>query len=157
MSWKQAFQSFKISYGHCTERHRVRHHSTSLLRRQDAGSTVPTDTPTDTIVDLDLGFQALDSDFGLGAINLGCKNCTTTGQLKLTQGTFDLIDIDEVDISDLPNVFDIITEGSVQLDMSFGAHIELKASPSLVGVMTHILYTKPLRGFNVSELCSVLF
>ena len=157
-AWKHAFSNFRIEYGHCDEPYELLRHGVSAYRRQATPTAlIPTSSPTATTANLDLTSKAVNTTFALTnkdpnarGISLGCKNCTTTGHLSLTQGAFNLIKREDVRLN--TNVFDIISEGSVQLDMNFTAYIELQASPYKTGSLTHPLFAVPLFGFRV---CSI--
>jgi len=160
-SWRSAFKSFKIDFGHSTEPHQLRdgppQKRATPTNAAIATGIIPATDPTATFASLDLTSKNIDTTFDLGpnAVNIdaGCKNCTTTGQLKLTQGSFDLIDIGDLDLigDDATDPGDYIKDGFVQLDMEFLAHIELKVEPNLSGNFAHSLFSVPIFGFSVSH------
>lgn len=117
--------------------------------------TIPTSSATATSLSINLATQILNSTFHLPIeqiqkvpINIGCKNCTTTGQLVLTQGTF------KIDINPFEGTpFHLITGGNVQLQANgVSAHIELISIPSGTAKYSHDLFSIPVVGFVIPEL-----
>ena len=114
--------------------------------------TIPTSSATATSLSINLATQILNSTFHLPVeqiqkvpITIGCKNCTTTGQLVLTQGTFK-IDIKPSD----KTPFHFITGGNVQLQANgVSAHIELISIPSGTAKYSDDLFSIPIVGFVV--------
>lgn len=117
--------------------------------------TIPTLSATATSLSINLATQILNSTFHFPIeqiqkvpVNIGCKNCTTTGQLVLTQGTFK-IDINPFD----GTPFHFISGGNVQLQANgVSAHIELISIPSGTATYSHDLFSIPVVGFVIPEL-----
>jgi hypothetical protein len=140
----------------------------------DVSVPVPEDTPEDkTLASFDLSWESIDEPFDISSfmlpvpvpvttpyINLplevGCKECSTTGTLELTQGGFN-IDLKQVDLvpdfiggKDDKDIFNVITGGFVELsakDMS--AHFDLFARPRESGQFNLHLFTLPVLGFAI--------
>jgi hypothetical protein len=169
--WKYAFDRVKVEYGHCTESHQLRPHHEGLRRRQNPTSAtsvpagtaasliIPTASPTATSVTFDLSHSESDSTFPLedeDSITIGCKLCKTTGSLELSQGDFEVIGLKDISITHPPSVLDLITSGSISLEMNgFTAYVELQVSPYLSGDVTHTLFSVPVLGFSVRKLESI--
>jgi hypothetical protein len=112
---------------------------------------------TATSVNIDLGYEELDSTFaipnnplGQVPLTMGCKNCTTGGFLILSSGKFSF----DFDVSALtdddPNSSALIKSGNIQLKMNdFFAHIELSSKPSIAAAFEHSLFTAPVVGFVI--------
>jgi len=90
-------------------------------------------------------------------IEFGCNNCSTRGQISLTQGAFN-IDIAKIDV--IPDVFeggddgkeitDIITGGFVELAATgVGARLDLFARPKVSGAFEIALFPLPILGFVI--------
>lgn len=174
--WQDAFDSFDISFGHTSEDHLYRRHSdfTKIRRkRQDAKVNIPADTPLNVdTVSFDLSSSLVDTVFaaesflaGLGElvpipqlpIEIGCKSCTTSGQLALTQGAF-RIDASQIDL--IPDVFQggddgkeitsVITGGFIELTaIGLGARLEMFARPKASGAFEIALFKLPISGFVI--------
>jgi len=88
-------------------------------------------------------------------ITVGCKKCTTKGQLILTQGAFDLTDFDELteQAFDPDKDMDFIKSGFFELELNgFETSVLLKAGPSASLGFAIDLFTVPVYGFKVSVL-----
>jgi len=168
----------KIKFGQTSDRHYLHQHD-RLSRRQAettrasestlatglvasaALTLIPTATPTAESVSFDLSNDQTDTTFtwpgGIEVgppfpITVGCKKCTTKGQLILTQGEIDLTDIDELteQLFDPDRDMDFIKTGFFELELNgFESSILLKASPSVSVPFTYDLFTVPVYGFKV--------
>jgi len=82
-------------------------------------------------------------------LKLGCKNCSTSGTLTLTQGEWSFLDSDlwfEVE-----NLTDIIDVGYIELSIQgFVAHLELQIEPDVKGELAVPLFVIPVAAFVVS-------
>jgi hypothetical protein len=173
-SWQNAFDHFDISFGHTTDDHLFRRHSDfSKVRRKRQSVEIPADTPDNVnAINFDLASQLLDTTFAaesflLGLdqlvpipalpIEIGCKNCTTKGQVALTQGA---IKIDTTQIDVIPDIFEggddgkeitsVITGGFIELAATgVGAHLELFAKPKVSGAFEIALFPVPILGFVI--------
>ncbi|CAN9150326.1 unnamed protein product [Alternaria alternata] len=176
-TWQAAFDYVDISFGHTTENHVYRRHSdfTRLRRKRQNRIDIPADTPDDVnTVAFDLGSELLNKTFGLESflsaispgnpvpessvpIEIGCKRCTTSGQLALTQGAFK-IDASQIDL--IPDTFEggddgkeitsVITGGFVELVATgVGARLELFARPVSSGEFEITLFQVPIAGFVI--------
>jgi hypothetical protein len=90
-------------------------------------------------------------------IEIGCRNCTTRGQIALTQGAFQ-IDASQIDL--IPDIFqggddgkeitNVISGGFIELSANgVGAHIELFARPKQSGAFEITLAPLPIVGFVI--------
>lgn len=175
--WQDAFDNIDINFGHTQYDHIYRRHSDFLrARRKRQAIEIPTDTP-DNILDvkLDLTSELLNTTFsaadfitGLESflslpvvpdlpIEIGCKNCSTRGQIAITQGA---IKIDTKQIDFVPDIFgggddgkdvnSIITGGEFDLAMTgFGARLEMFARPMKSGSYEIALFPLPVLGFVI--------
>ncbi|KAH6643594.1 hypothetical protein C7974DRAFT_347750 [Boeremia exigua] len=177
--WQDAFDNIDINFGHTRYDHIYRRHSDFMRarkKRQDDGLAIPMDTP-DNIIDvtLDLTSELLNRTFtaedfvtGLESfinlpvvptlpLEIGCKNCSTRGEIVITQGA---IKIDTKQIDFVPDFFDggddgkdvnsIITGGEFDLAVSgFGAHLEMFARPVKSGSYEIALFPLPVLGFVI--------
>ncbi|KAF1993496.1 hypothetical protein P154DRAFT_582733 [Amniculicola lignicola CBS 123094] len=180
-TWLKAYRTRKVEFGRTLDPHHLYEHH-RLAGRQDATATnnvvlaasslVPAagTTPTAESVSFDLNDEQTDTTFEwpegseLGPtspITVGCKQCTTKGQLALTQGEIDLSSLDEiVDQARSGEDLDMIKSGFFQLDLSgFESSILLKASPSGNVKFAKDLFTVPVFGFSIRGIGSagVLF
>jgi hypothetical protein len=119
--------------------------------------TIPKDLalfPSATPLHFNLSFQKLDQNIDLPVlpppapqanISIGCKNCTTSGSLDLTAGTFD------IQPNNLLGMGDVIQNGSIWLSMvdGFQAHLDLGANISATGAIDIPLFEVPVQGFTV--------
>lgn len=177
--WQDAFDSVDINFGHTRYDHIYRRHSDFLRarrKRQAEDIEIPTDTPDNVLdVTLDLTSELLNTTFsaadfvtGLESfinlpvvpdmpIEIGCKNCSTWGQIVITQGA---IKIDTKQIDFVPDIFDggddgkdvnsIITGGEFDLALtSFGARLEMFARPIKSGSYEIALFPLPVLGFVI--------
>jgi hypothetical protein len=170
--WNEIPGEITINYGHTEEHHELRRHA-SLGRRQATSPTtvvqsvsrslIPTESPTETSTSkvLNLAYESKpDSTFsfppGLGPsapVEIGCKLCKITGNLKVTQGEFKLINRTDINIvgTNITSPLDYVKSGSMQLEMNdFSAHIDLDITPSFSGGLNYTLYPVPIFGFSVS-------
>ncbi|KAF2263947.1 hypothetical protein CC78DRAFT_617150 [Lojkania enalia] len=183
--WKKTFSQFNIEFGYTKNGHLFRRQLGSKRRpgrRQvldpatitAAPVAIPSDTPDEQIAaSFDLSFSTANSTFspeeflkgaeGIVAIpdlpvELGCNECTTTGALTLTQGSFD-IDLGDVDLlpdfldGDDANVLSIIKGGFIELAAKdLAAHIDLFAKPKASGEFEIALPSLPIVGFVIPGL-----
>ncbi|KAF2115304.1 hypothetical protein BDV96DRAFT_646316 [Lophiotrema nucula] len=145
--------------------------SANLATITPAPVDIPGDTPdTKTAASFDLSFQTINSTFDPKAflapiqdvvaipdlpVELGCNNCTTTGKLALTQGSFN-IEIGDIDVlpsfidGDEANILSFIKGGFVELAATdLGAHIDLFARPKVSGSFEVSLLSLPIAGFVI--------
>jgi len=176
-SWLKSYRTKKIEFGQTPDRHYLHQHN-RLSRRQAkptststalhvvsaAVSLVPTATPTEESVTFDLSNDQNETTFSLPGgisvgpplpITVGCKRCTTKGQLILTQGEIDFVDLDDIRPQNFRD-FDFIESGFFQLQLNgFESSILLRAIPSVSASLAYDLYTLPVRGFKVSRFAPV--
>lgn len=179
-SWQDAFDHFNISFGHTTDDHLFRRHSdfAKIRRKRQAVENlpvvdIPADTPDDVnSVTFDLKSEVIDKTFAaeeflLGLeqlvpipqlpIEFGCNNCSTRGQITLSQGGFN-IDLSKIDV--IPDIFeggddgkeitDIISGGFVELATAgLGARLDLFARPKVNGAFEIGLFPLPIAGFVI--------
>lgn len=170
-SWHDAFDHVDITFGSTTSNHLYRRHNDFVKVRQKRQANkivIPFDTP-DSIntASFDLTSSLLDTTFsaesflaGLQGLNpipalpieIGCKVCTTKGQLVLTQGAIN-IDVAQIDL--VPDVFEggddgkeitsVISGGFMELAATgFEAHLEMFARPKSSGSFEIALLALPL-------------
>jgi len=117
-TWQAAFDHVDIAFGHTKEEHLYRRHADfARLRKRQSTLAIPDDTPDDiNTVSFDLKSELLNTVFnvkdflkGVADINvpdvpieIGCKECSTRGQLTLMQGAFK-IDASQIDL--IPDIF----------------------------------------------------
>ena len=134
---RTAFQNITFDFSETSATY-VPHVHKRLARRQSdpisistTSSTRPTPTdwepPPDATQTADLGFSALDTNFTIWdaslPFNLGCRNCTGTGQVALKTTGIAFNDLDNDDD-------DIFKSGTVEIDLTgFSLSIGLKATP----------------------------
>ena len=177
-TWLKGFRTRKIKFGQSSDRHYLHQHD-RLSRRQAeitrtsesilatglvesaALTLIPTATPTAESATFDLSSDHTDTTFtwpgGIEVgppfpITVGCKKCTTKGQLVLTQGEINLTDYDELTekLFDPDKDMDFIKTGFFELELKgFESSILLKASPSVSVPFTYDLFTVPVYGFKV--------
>ncbi|KAH3919920.1 hypothetical protein HBH56_020460 [Parastagonospora nodorum] len=177
-SWQDAFDKFDISFGHSTEDHLFRRHSdfAKIRKRQDRFRVaIPEDTPDNVNTGtFDLKSELIDFPFpfesflaGLGNISpvpipqlpieIGCKNCSTRGQIILSQGAIQ-IDASQIDLipdfleggDDGKEISNLITGGFVELAaVGVGARVELFARPKASGAFEIALFALPVLGFVI--------
>lgn len=174
-SWPSAFDDFAVSFGHTTVDHLFRRHSTfsKTRKRQSFNVAIPGDTPdTKITATIDLKSELIDTTFaapsflsGLEAlvpipalpIEIGCRNCSTRGQVALTQGAIQ-IDVGQIDL--IPDIFQggddgkeitsVITGGFIELSATgVGARLELFARPQQSGAFEISLFSLPVVGFVI--------
>ncbi|KAJ4347784.1 hypothetical protein N0V95_005131, partial [Ascochyta clinopodiicola] len=180
--WQDAFDNIDINFGHTRYDHIYRRHSdfsrARKKRQDDLTVEIPTDTPGNvTDVTFDLASELLNTTFsatefltGIDSfvpvpgvavpdlpIEIGCKNCSTRGQIILTQGA---IKIDTKQIDVIPDIFDggddgkeinsVITGGYMDLAVTgLGAHLEMFARPVSSGSYEIALFPLPILGFVI--------
>ncbi|TLD39213.1 putative gpi anchored protein [Venturia nashicola] len=172
--WNVVPGKITIEYGHTAEHHELRRHAV-LGKRQQASSTssvpsiatslIPSGTPTETSSSkvLNLAYESKpDTKFsfppGLGPsapLEIGCKLCKTTGNLKVTRGEFSLISMDDIDFigDNITSPLDYITSGSMDLELNdFTALVNLQITPSLSGDLNYTLYPVPIFGFSIPNI-----
>jgi hypothetical protein len=174
-TWKAAFNHVDISFGHTADDHLYRRHSdfARLRHKRQNKVDIPADTPEDVnTVAFDLSSELLNTVFDVGSflsaipggaplaavpIEIGCKRCTTSGQIALTQGAFN-IDISQIDL--IPDIFEggddgkeitsVITGGFIELVATgVGARLELFARPPSSGGFEVSLFQIPIAGFVI--------
>ena len=174
-SWQEAFDHVDILFGHTKDDHLYRRHADfayTYRKRQDKVD-IPVDTPEIvTSGAFDLTSELLNTTFstesflgdasGLVAlptlpIEIGCKVCTTRGQLALTQGAIRL-DVSQIDFipdileggDDSKEITSVITGGFVELTATgVGAHLEMFARPATSGAFEIALFQLPILGFVI--------
>lgn len=180
--WQDAFDNLDINFGHTRYDHIYRRHSDfsrARAKRQDELKVVmPPETPDNvTDVKFDLTSELLNKTFtaadfltGLESfipvpgvavpdlpIEVGCKNCSTRGQIILTQGA---IKIDTKQIDLVPDIFEggddgkkitnVITGGYMELAVKgVGARLEMFARPISSGSYEIALFPLPVLGFVI--------
>jgi hypothetical protein len=162
-------------FGHTTDDHRYRRHAdfTNIYRKRQDTVDIPADTPdTITTAIFDLASELVNTTFSAGSflgglsdlvalpnvpIEIGCKSCSTRGQLSLTQGAIRL-DVSQIDL--IPDIFEggddgkditsVITGGFVELTATgVGAHLEMFARPATSGAFEITLFQLPILGFVI--------
>jgi hypothetical protein len=175
-SWQDAFDQFDISFGHTTADHLFRRHADFAKirrKRQNFNVDIPADTPDDiTTGTFDLKSELIDTTFAAESflvgleelvpipqlpIEIGCKNCSTRGQVTLTQGAIK-IDASQIDL--IPDIFQggddgkeitsVVSGGFIELSATgVGARIELFARPKVSGAFEIALFPLPILGFVI--------
>jgi hypothetical protein len=174
-SWQDAFNTFDISFGHTTDDHIFRRHSdfAKIRKRQKFNVDIPANTPDEvTTGTFDLKSELIDTTFAAESflagleqivpipqlpIEIGCKNCSTRGQIVLRQGAIN-IDASQIDL--IPDIFQggddgkeitsVVTGGFIELAaIGVGAHIELFARPKASGAFEIALFPLPVLGFVI--------
>lgn len=178
--WQDAFDNLDINFGPTRYDHIYRRHSDfsrARRKRQDEMTVeIPSDTPDNvTDVTFDLTSELLEYTFtaddfltGLDSIvnlpvnpdlpiEIGCKNCSTRGQIVLTQGAIK-IDTKQIDlVSDIfeggddgKDINSIITGGQMDLAVTgVGARLEMFARPIKSGSYEIALFPLPVLGFVI--------
>ena len=178
--WQDAFDNLDINFGHTRYDHIYRRHSNFLRARKkrqiDVADLLSKATPgngTDLKFDLtsevlDRTFTAADFLSGIDSIanlpvvpdlpiEIGCKNCSTRGQIVLTQGA---IKIDTKQIDLVPDIFDggddgksitnVLKGGFMELAVKgLGARLEMFARPIKSGSYVISLFPLPVLGFTI--------
>lgn len=178
--WQDVFENMDINFGHTRYDHIYRRHSDfsrARRKRQDEMTIeIPSDTPDNvTDVTFDLTSELLNSTFtaadfltGLESltisptvpdlpVEIGCKNCSTRGQIILTQGA---IKIDTKQIDLVPDIFEggddgkeinsVITGGYMDLAVTgVGARLEMFARPISSGSYEIAMFPLPVLGFVI--------
>ncbi|KAF2478229.1 uncharacterized protein BDR25DRAFT_338854 [Lindgomyces ingoldianus] len=136
-----------------------------------AAPPVPTNIPDDVnSASFNLAFQTLNSTFSAPSflsgledlvgiptlpVEVGCKNCTTTGYILLTQGNFD------VNSGFIPTALgnpeglalQAFHSGFIELEANgLTAHIELFSKPKVSGQFALSLFDLPIVGFSIPKL-----
>lgn len=141
--WQDAFDNVDITFGPAKYDHIYRRHSDFLWARRKRQDELTADEPLDIPQDgsdgpFDLASELLDYTFGADdflagldsvanlsprlPIDIGCKNCSTRGQIVLTQGAIK-IDTKQIDLvldmfeggDDGKEIGSIITDGYMDL------------------------------------------
>ncbi|KAH7131777.1 hypothetical protein B0J11DRAFT_576735 [Dendryphion nanum] len=174
-SFRQAFPSTKLEFGQTTESHIFHRHDRLARRQKDvisaATTLVPSATPTAESIRFDLSNDQTDTNFAWpngvpGApkipLTVGCKKCTTKGQLILTQGEIEFTStstlLDQLFDDDVE--MDFIKSGFFQLELNgFESSILLKATPSASLSFAYDLFTLPVMGLRIPKIgaAGVLF
>ncbi|KAF2741541.1 hypothetical protein EJ04DRAFT_571612 [Polyplosphaeria fusca] len=138
---KQAFPSISFSFGLTSETHSVYQHD--RLSKRNSPSRIIERSPAepsaivytnDTSNTASLNFSQIDTTFKLPGnvsfpFDLGCRNCTGTGDLILSTTHFEF--------NELANIFngtddDLVKSGAIQMDLKgFQMSIGLRATPEL--------------------------
>ncbi|KAF2031012.1 hypothetical protein EK21DRAFT_64355 [Setomelanomma holmii] len=174
VSWQNAFDHLVISFGHTLDDHLFRKHSDfAKIRKKRQAIDIPTNTSdsVNTVI-FNLSSQLIDKTFVADSflvglvqfagiptipIEMGCKNCTTKGQVALTQGAIK-IDTTQIDIipdfleggDDGKEITNVITGGFMELAATgVGAHLEIFAKPKASGAFEIALFPVPILGFVV--------
>jgi hypothetical protein len=176
-TWRAAFDHVDISFGHTKDDHIYRRHADfeRIRNKRQNKVDIPADTPDDiNTVTFDLSSELLNTTFPVEAflsgisgvvglpdvplpIEIGCKRCTTSGQIALSQGAFN-IDVSQIDL--IPDIFEggddgkeisnVITGGFVELVATgVGARLELFARPPSSGSFEVALFQVPITGFTI--------
>ncbi len=145
-------------------------HAENLERRQSSPTTaspslestslipsIPTATVTSLSINLAHGVEdtwfpsnALTDNANPFPINIGCKNCSTSGTFNLAQGEWSVVDLD--DLLHVDSFTDLISAGYVELSLQdFVAHVEIQIQPSLQGDISLPLFAIPIAGFEVRK------
>lgn len=178
--WQDAFDRVDIDFGHTRYDHIYRRHSDFSRARRKRQDNLTIEIPPDTSnnvtdVTFDLTSELLNTtftaaDFLTGLenivslptapdlpIEIGCKNCSTRGQIVLTQGAIK-IDTKQIDI--VPDVFEggddgkeinsVITGGYMDLLVTgVGARLEMFARPQSSGSYEIAMLPLPVLGFTI--------
>lgn len=178
--WQDAFDNMDINFGHTRYDHIYRRHSNFLRARKkrqlDLQSWIPRNASGNaTDVKFDLTSEVLDKTFtaaeflsGIESvvdlpmvpdlpIEIGCKNCSTRGQIVVTQGA---IKIDTKQIDLVPDFLDggddgksltkILKGGYMDLAVKgLGARLEMFARPVSSGSYEIALFPLPVLGFTI--------
>ncbi|KAL1609571.1 hypothetical protein SLS59_001077 [Nothophoma quercina] len=178
--WQDAFDRVDIDFGHTRYDHIYRRHSDFSRARRKRQDNLTIEIPPDTSdnvtdVTFDLMSELLNTtftaaDFLTGLenivslptapdlpIEIGCKNCSTRGQIVLTQGAIK-IDTKQIDI--VPDVFEggddgkeinsVITGGYMDLLVTgVGARLEMFARPQSSGSYEIAMLPLPVLGFTI--------
>jgi hypothetical protein len=171
--WQEAFDSFDITFGHTTSDHLYRRHANFQKRQDGSAIEIPADTPEDVnSVTFDLSSEHLDTtfeaaDFLAGLENfvdaselpveIGCKNCSTKGQIVLSQGAIK-IDAKQIDLvpdfleggDDGKGIGSVISGGYMELAAKgMGAHLEMFTRTAESGSYKVALFPLPILGFTI--------
>jgi hypothetical protein len=170
VEWKEAYRSVKVDFGMTDENPSgqysisgIRSHDSLRLRlgrRQAAASSTivypsaPTTTPSSDSSVKNLNLSSTDpSLIPLGAITLGCKNCSLVGTLDITQGTFTVNSA----ANPLEEASQFIHQGFFNVAANgVSAHMELDTSVTLSQSFSVDIFKIPLLGFQV-RIFSMLF
>ncbi|KAF2796358.1 hypothetical protein K505DRAFT_359395 [Melanomma pulvis-pyrius CBS 109.77] len=179
-TWLRSFPARKIEFGHTSDRHYIHRHdrlsgrasgtqSMSGIIEAAASTLIPTATPTANSVTFDLSSGAADTMFtwpsGPGAnlsITAGCKKCTTKGQLVITQGEIELMDISDLlkPVLNHEQEIDFVQRGYFELELNgFEASVLLRAEPPTSVEFQYDLFSVPVHGFVIPKFgaAGVLF
>lgn len=163
-----------ISFGHTTEDHLFRRHSDfAKVRGKRQSIDIPSNiSNSSTNVTFPLSSQFIGTTFSAESffggleqlvplpqppIEMGCNNCTTTGNIVLTQGAFN-VDTKQIDlvpdflqgVDDGKEISNVITSGFFELAANdLSAHLDLFAKPKASGSFEIDLFTLPVLGFVI--------
>ena len=171
--WQDAFDRFDITFGHTTSDHVYRRHANFQKRQDESALDIPADTPDDVkSVTFDLAWETLDTtfeaaDFLAGLENfvdspdlpveIGCKNCSTRGQMVLSQGAIK-IDAKQIDLvpdfleggDDGRGIGKVVSGGFMELAAKgMGAHLEMFTRSAQSGSYQVGLFPLPILGFVI--------
>ncbi|KAF1361770.1 hypothetical protein EJ07DRAFT_109790 [Lizonia empirigonia] len=178
--WQDAFENLDINFGHTRYDHIYRRHSdfsrARRKRQNDETIKIPTNTPENVNdAKFDIVSQLLNTTFkavdftkinslipvpGVRVpelpLEVGCKNCSTRGQVILTQGAIK-INMKQFDIPDIfgkrddsKGIGSIIEGGYMELAVTgVGARLEMFAHPIKSGSYEISLFSLPVLGFVI--------
>ncbi|KAF1931913.1 uncharacterized protein M421DRAFT_406264 [Didymella exigua CBS 183.55] len=178
--WQDAFDNLDITFGHTLYDHIYRRHSEFSQTRGKRQDEMIVEMPSDALdnvthITFDLTSEILDYTFtvedfltGLESIvnlpstpnlpiDIGCKNCSSRGQVILTQGTIK-IDTKQIDLipdileggDDSKEINSVITGGYMDLAVTgLGARLEMFARPVKSGSYEVALVPLPIFGFVI--------
>jgi hypothetical protein len=158
---RTAFKNITFDFFETSESYSAHAHDRLIRRQSDpttqstSTSTRPTPTdwepPPDSTQTADLGFSSLDTNFEIWDVslpfNLGCRNCTGTGQLALKTTSIAFNDLFDNDDDDL------FKSGKVEIDLTgFSLSIGLKAIPEDDYSDEITIFQKTVVGVEVSMI-----
>jgi hypothetical protein len=172
MAWKEAYASTKVDFGmtdvspsgqYSISGLRFHDSLRSRLRRRQAAATstvsypsAPTSTPSSESSIQNLNRSNTDqSIISVEEFTLGCKNCTLTGTVDITQGTFT---VNSSAANDLEEVAHFIENGFFNVVANgVSAHIEIDTTISLAvsKSFSHNILILALPGFQVRIYCPI--
>jgi hypothetical protein len=172
IEWNEAYVSTKVDFGMTDVSPSGQYSISGLrfhdslrrrLRRRQAAATstvsypsAPTSTPSSESSVRNLnGTNPDQSIISIEEFTLGCKNCTLTGTVDITQGTFT---VNSSATNELEEVTHFIENGFFNVVANgVSAHIELDTSISLTAsqAFSHTILTLTLPGFQVRVYCTI--